>query len=288
MGFTENQKQKVKEKAAFRCCRCQTVGVHIHHIRPKIEGGSDDIDNAAPLCPSCHDYYGNNPSKRKEIKQMREWWYKTVKKMYPDRSKDFELLRSMDSKLEIITKSISDHDQKWEFEFNDLKQDLKELSGNLIESINTETAYYITPGIIETFSSIRIGDRKDSYLIFERSEITCSNCNEIFEGYKDSFNICPNCSNFFPKPEIIEFGKYKQQLSDISNDVIDTLNLGNAPTFATGIMDTFSNLERPTFYITKPTDYVKCPKCSYEFFGCKNSFSFCPNCHSFSFFHDDI
>lgn len=95
MGFTERQKQKVKEMAAFRCCRCQTVGVQIHHIIPKKEGGSDDISNAAPLCPSCHDYYGDNHSKRKEIKHIRKWWYKTVLKMYPDNSREFELLRSI-------------------------------------------------------------------------------------------------------------------------------------------------------------------------------------------------
>jgi len=288
MGFTENQKQKVKEKAAFKCCRCRTVGVQIHHIKPKKDGGLDEDDNAAPLCPNCHDYYGDNPSKRKEIKQMREWWYQTVSKMYPDRSKDFESLRTMDTKFELIANSISENEQKWELEFNDLKQDLKKLSGALIENVNSETAFVITPNIIGPFSSNEGKESESHYLIFEKSEITCSNCGKVFEGYKNSLYICPHCSNTFNKTEKIEFFNYKQQLSIISNKVIDNLDFNQAPTFATGIMDTYLNVDKPKIYITAPTDNIKCPKCSYEFLGRINSSNFCPKCLTFSFFHENI
>jgi 5-methylcytosine-specific restriction endonuclease McrA len=73
MSFSEKTKIEVKEKAAFRCCRCQSVSVQVHHIIPEEAGGADTIDNAAPLCPSCHNAFGGNPEKRKEIKQMRDW-----------------------------------------------------------------------------------------------------------------------------------------------------------------------------------------------------------------------
>ncbi len=73
MDFTEQVKKEVKERAAFRCCRCQQIGIHVHHIIPQENGGSSDMDNAAPLCPNCHDYFGANPQKRKEITQMRDW-----------------------------------------------------------------------------------------------------------------------------------------------------------------------------------------------------------------------
>lgn len=78
MAFDEKVKLEVKHKSAFRCCRCQTIGIEIHHIVPQKDGGSDTIDNAAPLCSKCHSDFGDNPLKRKEIRQMRDWWYERV------------------------------------------------------------------------------------------------------------------------------------------------------------------------------------------------------------------
>jgi anti-anti-sigma factor len=75
MPFSEIVKLEVKKRAAFRCCRCEQIGIDVHHIMPEKDGGSDDVDNAAPLCQSCHDQFGDNPLKRKEIRQMRDWWY---------------------------------------------------------------------------------------------------------------------------------------------------------------------------------------------------------------------
>jgi len=67
MPFSEKVKLEVKERSAFRCCRCQNISIDIHHIIPENNGGSDEIDNAAPLCQNCHSQFGDNPSKRKEI-----------------------------------------------------------------------------------------------------------------------------------------------------------------------------------------------------------------------------
>lgn len=75
MSFSETLKKKVRERANFRCCRCQEIGVEIHHIVPKSEGGLDTEENAAPLCPNCHSGYGGNTEKRKEIREMRDSWY---------------------------------------------------------------------------------------------------------------------------------------------------------------------------------------------------------------------
>jgi hypothetical protein len=49
--------------------------VEIHHIVPEAEGGLDVEDNAAPLCPSCHELYGANPQKRNLIREARDLWY---------------------------------------------------------------------------------------------------------------------------------------------------------------------------------------------------------------------
>ena len=82
MPFSEALKNHVRRMAAFQCCRCRETGVDIHHIIPQAAGGSDDIDNSAPLCQNCHDRYGANPEKRKEIRQMRDWWYEVVQEKY--------------------------------------------------------------------------------------------------------------------------------------------------------------------------------------------------------------
>lgn len=38
------------------CAVCNRPhGVQVHHIKPRGEGGSDDISNGIPLCPNCHD-----------------------------------------------------------------------------------------------------------------------------------------------------------------------------------------------------------------------------------------
>jgi len=61
---------------------CHKPDVHIHHIIPQAEGGEDTEDNAAPLCPSCHDTYGANPQKRKLIREMRDDWYEKCEKEF--------------------------------------------------------------------------------------------------------------------------------------------------------------------------------------------------------------
>jgi hypothetical protein len=79
MGFPDSVKLAVKRKANFTCCWCQDRRnkVDVHHIVPQCEGGSDDEDNAAPLCGSCHDLLGRNPDLRKEIRLRRDHWYGT-------------------------------------------------------------------------------------------------------------------------------------------------------------------------------------------------------------------
>jgi hypothetical protein len=82
MPFSQALKDQVKKMAAFRCCRCHDIGIDIHHIVPQAQGGSDDIDNAAPLCQNCHSRFGANPEKRREIRLMREFWYEVVREKY--------------------------------------------------------------------------------------------------------------------------------------------------------------------------------------------------------------
>ena len=56
MGFIIKQAEQLLVDTGRRCCLCPTLHqVQLHHITPKEEGGTDDIDNAISLCPNCHD-----------------------------------------------------------------------------------------------------------------------------------------------------------------------------------------------------------------------------------------
>lgn len=78
--FPEAIRKKVLEMAGQCCCVCgfekgPCVGLQVHHILP---GKNPTLDNAAPLCASHHDEYGDNPRKRKRIREMRDYLYKRV------------------------------------------------------------------------------------------------------------------------------------------------------------------------------------------------------------------
>ncbi|MEY2485491.1 MAG: hypothetical protein QOH39_1139 [Verrucomicrobiota bacterium] len=84
MPFSEATKLAAKRRAHFSCVVCHQAFVEVHHITPQADGGDDDLDNAAPLCASCHDLFGGNPDKRKQIRQMRDLWYELCETRFRD------------------------------------------------------------------------------------------------------------------------------------------------------------------------------------------------------------
>ena len=85
--------QKVQEDALVACgrycCVCHRfAGTHIqiHHIVQESKGGSNDFENAIPLCLDCHADMGktdpDHPTRKaytpSELKRHRERWYKHV------------------------------------------------------------------------------------------------------------------------------------------------------------------------------------------------------------------
>jgi hypothetical protein len=82
MAFSEPLKAKVRKRAHLACCLCKAMGVEVHHIVPQEENGLDTEENAAPLCPSCHETYGANPQKRKFIRKARDLWFEICAKRF--------------------------------------------------------------------------------------------------------------------------------------------------------------------------------------------------------------
>lgn len=105
MAFSELVKLSVKRKAHFRCCICQAIGVEVHHILPQAEGGPDTEDNAAPLCPTCHDTYGANPQKRKFIRETRDFWYDFCERRFVT---DPYLLQELTTFMQNTTSALAD------------------------------------------------------------------------------------------------------------------------------------------------------------------------------------
>ncbi len=75
--FSEQVKSEAKRRANYTCVWCQSSRdfVEVHHMTPQNAGGSDDLDNAAPLCPNCHTLIGSNPDMRRQLNERRDWWW---------------------------------------------------------------------------------------------------------------------------------------------------------------------------------------------------------------------
>ena len=182
MPFSEKIKQRVKERAHFKCCLCRQQWVaHIHHITPQSEGGPDTEDNAAPLCANCHDLFGGNPDKRKFIEQSRDFWYNHCEKSSPP---DLSMMREMHEHLHknVVTKTDLD---------NVLRPVYGVLNLNVTPSEQLQMISDITTTIATTaISTVTISDAigiRDSVTV---SLITaCPKCNTHFENA----DICPKC-----------------------------------------------------------------------------------------------
>ena len=82
MPFRESVKREAKERAYYQCVLCRVYGfLDVHHIEPEAEGGPNTIENAAPLCPNCHAWFGHAPAKRSQVRTIRDWWWDRCAKM---------------------------------------------------------------------------------------------------------------------------------------------------------------------------------------------------------------
>jgi len=89
MGFPLEVKQRSLVASARHCCVCHKnkgLKIEVHHIVPEADGGTNDFDNAMPLCFDCHTDAGHyNPRhprgikfSSEELKKHRDNWYRIV------------------------------------------------------------------------------------------------------------------------------------------------------------------------------------------------------------------
>ena len=178
MGFSESTKKEVREKAAFRCCRCQKIGVEVHHIIPQEHGGTDDIENAAPLCPNCHDDFGPNPEKRKVITHMRDWWYNKAKAMF-----------GPPVIPEATIEELNDNLIKWAKGLSDFNTEIKPLLAKVSQTvINTATPSTASQAVTGVGNMVLPLLKVEGY--GRANVILCGECGE-FVAYESKY--CPKC-----------------------------------------------------------------------------------------------
>ena len=94
MAFSPEKVSELLAQCHRRCCICHRfcgVKMETDHIRPQAEGGTDDIDNAIPVCFECHaeihSYNDKHPRGRKfrpeELSTHKKQWLEICAK-YPD------------------------------------------------------------------------------------------------------------------------------------------------------------------------------------------------------------
>jgi len=96
MAFTEKTKLEAKQKAHFKCVACRKPFVEVHHLIPESQGGSDELENACPLCSGCHGDYGGNLDKRKQWRQMRDFWWERCGQDLPQWRESFIVCQKLD------------------------------------------------------------------------------------------------------------------------------------------------------------------------------------------------
>jgi hypothetical protein len=173
--FSERTKLKVRRAAAFQCCMCRETGVEVHHIEPEGQGGRNTFENAAPLCPTCHDKFGDNPRKRKQIREMRDWWYDHVKVRFPT-VRDISPLN--DLLVDLARGELSKRDEL----IAELQCRVDELNEKLEES---DTGGSPAPSIGDIVSATRLGDQT-------WANVHCKACNS-YTGMLVGSDVCPGC-----------------------------------------------------------------------------------------------
>ena len=151
MPFDEPLKLAVRRKAQFQRCLCKDVYVEVHHIVPESDGGPSTEDNAAPLCPTCHERYGANPTKRKFIREARDLWYEICAERY----------KGVDTaELAKINQRLSEAATKADLEaaFNAVAQMVKAhiAPPDISFSRAREAVAHVTASVVQSMSSLPV------------------------------------------------------------------------------------------------------------------------------------
>ena len=139
MAFPDSIKKEAKERAHYTCVACRDSKkpfLDVHHLTPEAEGGDDTVENACPLCPDCHSYYGDNKQLRKGLRELRDhWWSLCAKKEKSESS--FIILKRIDELQDELQKNAQNQKTTVEGKFTELKDLVVSLFQNKIEQVRS-------------------------------------------------------------------------------------------------------------------------------------------------------
>ena len=184
MPFSEKVKSQARKKAHFRCVICHEPFVEVHHIVPDSENGPNTLDNAAPLCAGCHDAYGNNPDKRKQIRDMRDLWYDICKKRYA--KSDIGAYEKLNELYE-MTKTVKEGQDKYEEILKEIKATV---SGTLSGTEDSMRKAETLEDVITTSGYVTSSGTKLAENVY--ANVSCPNCGTRI-GLLVGTDKCPNC-----------------------------------------------------------------------------------------------
>ena len=205
MGFDKEESAKLLAQCHRRCCVCHRfcgVKMELHHMHHRADGGSDDIDNAIPLCFECHaevnHYSDSHPRGRKftieELRAHKAHWLEICAK-HPEaliaapRDVDVGPLEGMSLELEYneaVIKQLTDG-TPWQDKIgcvlndNEYKKSIAQgslllLTEDLRKKINRA---YAEVGRINTFVSMYANTRPEGNAFAEAT-------NRLLEAYRKS------------------------------------------------------------------------------------------------------
>ena len=199
MAFSEEIKNKIRIKANNCCCVCQLPFPDIHHIIPLKDGGTDDIENAAPLCPTHHRWYGNNPDLRKALILMRDEWYGKCARVREELPEIIKRVGHVEANTNRLAEELKAHDDKVEDRF---QQHLTAMSNLISQAISklpptADSAWYasgvamsIDMGSTEVYREAMSQGSPSSAVTYNTGQ-ACSKCGRPSWILKDG--LCIDC-----------------------------------------------------------------------------------------------
>lgn len=176
MTFSKKTKEEAKERAHYMCVICHDPFLEVHHIVPEAEEGDDTIENAAPLCAGCHHTYGGNPDLRKQLQEMRDFWWKHCEKK---ETENIEILMKLDQ-----LKSQYEEDKGNQGRIlQEIKDQMVQAHNDAIENIQSAPSL---PDVEKSSaSSVKLGNKVYANFV-------CSNCGTNI-GLMIGRDTCPQC-----------------------------------------------------------------------------------------------
>jgi len=94
MTIKQSVRNEVLAKQRNKCNRCEKDldmrAVHHDHIRPRSQGGGDEVDNVQALCPTCHS---------KKTHEDGKIWGSNKKETTQEEEEGFDMVGRSDSLL---------------------------------------------------------------------------------------------------------------------------------------------------------------------------------------------